>query len=391
VALRTSIGSLFLAAACGVPRAHVKNDGLAGAAAPSWVDAASPAPAASYVEVDAAAPLGADLIDMLRGIERLEDPNRMFLAITQQPPRGFQPIPARRAGAFPGTPYASIRAYSYGFDEGLALAAAASGPCDLVARDGTLCPTVNAPGRRLSPEQQERLTALVRGAVFSTKSGEGESLGRGYTRCDFDPHLAFVWFDAAERPVGQLEVCFGCDEWDTRPFVEGIRGPSMMHSDEHEAVLGLCRELGLDGCFFGDSLRREAFDRLRYAPPDSGSPSPILSWLGRPPAVELDQALATTSISERRSLCAWYARRIAETLNSRVEPGIHWTCEDGYRGSLESLSECVDLFPDCSVQVREILDCVAQSTICSRQGPCASHPECLWGVRAAAADAEITR
>jgi hypothetical protein len=391
VHLRASIGSLCLAAACGAARAHVENDSLAGATSPSWSDAASPAPEASPVDADAPAPLGADVIEMLRGIERLEDPNRMFLAIAQQPPRGFQPIPARRAGAFPGTSYASIRAYSYRFDEGLALAADASGPCDLVARDGSLCPTVNAPGRRLSAAQQERLMALVRGAVFFSESGGGASLGRAYTRCDFDPHVAFVWFDSAQRPVGQLEVCFGCDEWDTLPFVEGIRGPSVMRPDEHEAVLGLCRELGLDGCFFGDSSRREAFDRLRYAPPDSGSPSPILSWLARPPAVDLDQALATTSISERRSLCAWYARRVAETLNSRVEPDIHWTCEDGYRGSLESLSECVDSFPECSVQVREILECAAQSTICSRQGACASHPECLWGVRAAADDAGITR
>jgi hypothetical protein len=391
VGRRASIGSLLLAATCGVPRAHVDRDGVASTASTSWLDAASPAVAASPVDAAAAEPPAAEAIEMLRGIERLEDPNRMFLAVNQQPPRGFLPIPARRSGPFPGTPYASIRAYSYRFGARLALAADAGGPCDLVAPDGTLCPTVNAPGRRLSPAQQERLTALVRGAAFFTKSGEGLDLGRAYTRCDFEPHLAFVWFDSAQRPVGQLEIGFGCDEWDTLPLADGIRGPSVMRADEHDAVLGLCRDLGIDGCFLGDSSQREAFERAQYAPPGAGTPSPLVAWLARPPAVELDQALATTSISERRSLCAWHARRVAETLNSGVEPGIGWTCEDGYRGSLESLSECVDLFPECSLQVREILACVAQSTICSRQDPCGSHPECLWGVRVAAADAGIDR
>ena len=229
--------------------------------------------------------------------------------------------------------------------------------------------------------------ALVRGAVFFVQSGEGPRSGRAYTRCDFDPHVAFVWFDSTQRPVGQLEVCFGCDEWDTLPVVDGIRGPSMMRPDEHEAVVRLCSELGLDGCFFGDSPRREAFERAHYAPPSQGTSSPLFAWLARPPAVDLDQALATTSIDERRSLCAWRARRVAETLNSQIEPGGGWTCDDGSKESLESLSECVDHFPQCLVRVREIMSCAAQSTICSRQGPCAAEAECLWGVRLRAADA----
>src|SRR5579859_7393762 len=100
----------------------------------------------------------------------------------------------------------------------------------------------------------------------------------------------------------------------------------MMRSEEHEAVLGLCRELGLGGCFFGDPPRREAFDRAEFAPATASGPSPLIAWLAHPPAVELDQALATTSIGERRSLCAWQARRVAEGLNSPVEPGLHWIC-----------------------------------------------------------------
>ena len=67
-------------------------------------------------------------------------------------------------------------------------------------KDGTMHQGVlNAPGTTLSPSQVQRLLAAANTPAPLDK----------YKPC-YVPHHAFVFYDAADKPVATLEVCFTC-------------------------------------------------------------------------------------------------------------------------------------------------------------------------------------
>ena len=70
-----------------------------------------------------------------------------------------------------------------------------------ILRDGKLSSTVvNKKGVVLTAEQSKRLVSSVTGKHPATEA---------YAAC-FDPHHAFVFYDAAWKPVAWVEVCFEC-------------------------------------------------------------------------------------------------------------------------------------------------------------------------------------
>lgn len=91
------------------------------------------------------------------------DPQSWYLWLEQTPPRGFRGL--RKQGAFPGGPYAVIRAYESGLAglyPGPPLFAWPERRCvGALASDGTLCPSTVAPGTTLSATQARELIAIV--------------------------------------------------------------------------------------------------------------------------------------------------------------------------------------------------------------------------------------
>lgn len=219
---------------------------------PTGGSSASPTSLRADADADAGTDAGAEdtrIAGMAAELLRLRDASNTFGAQTQTPRKDWRPLPAARRGPFPRAAVAEIRAYAFGFDSRTEL----DTKCDVLAPDGTFCPSVVAPGTQLSPEQREQLMRLVIGAKSEEVTSEGRHAKRAVTRCGFEAHHAFLFFDAAGRPVAELLVCFTCSEWALTPATESVNAtPAMMWDDERIALRSLCEELKLGGCFLGD-------------------------------------------------------------------------------------------------------------------------------------------
>jgi hypothetical protein len=211
-------------------------------------------------------------------------------------------------------------------------------------------------------------------------------VGRAHTRCDFDPHHAFVFFDAAGAPVANLQVCFECGEWVAEPHIDGIGdSPSMMRADESAAVVRLCDELHLGACFLADRAKMDALEekwRAARVAPEGG----LSTWGARaialPVKVEPSRSLADTSIEERRSLCAWYVRAHSAAFPIR---GGSYECASGRKWSVLGFDECLATFPRCAVTVGAAHACMRgllEGDVCAQKAPCANGVDgCTWGLR----------
>ena len=104
-------------------------------------------------------------------------------------------------GAWPGVPFAEVRAYAWPATEGE--------PLNKVISDrGKLLPGVlNPKGVVLSKEQVRRLLATQRRRVETRRT---------VSAC-YDPHNLFVFLDRRGRMVAFLEICFDCRNTRARP------------------------------------------------------------------------------------------------------------------------------------------------------------------------------
>ena len=106
------------------------------------------------------------------------------------------------AADWPGVPFAEVRAYTYNKKDD---------DRNIVTK-GTLSPTVlNKQGVVLTAEQTRALVAAVTGKRPAPQ----------WAAACFNPHHAFVFYDAAQKPVGWVEVCFECGNAAAEPAQRG--------------------------------------------------------------------------------------------------------------------------------------------------------------------------
>lgn len=160
-------------------------------------------------------------------------------------PSAAQPahvVPSARAGAFPGVEFTEVRAFAMELEN--------QRECEAVlAPDGTVCSSVQGPGVVLTQKQTEKLLEIVR---------EPSTWGMSF-KC-FEPHHAFVFYDAQKHPVAELTLCFLCQMAASRPALSGVEQSleftffSAGMTDGGMAKLrGLCTELGLPKCTAKDA------------------------------------------------------------------------------------------------------------------------------------------
>jgi len=136
------------------------------------------------------------------------------------------PLCVIAAASWPGRSYVEVRGYAYNSASG---PAAKNNQSPDIIRKGKLSSTViNKDGALLSSAQVERLIQAITGAHAKHSS----------SRC-FKPHHAFVFYDAAGKPVAWVEVCFECQNLEMSPH-----DPSGS-SEDMDALYDLCEELKL--------------------------------------------------------------------------------------------------------------------------------------------------
>ena len=130
---------------------------------------------------------------------------------------------------FPGVKYSSIRAFYFNAKVGRP-------ECMMpLNKDGSLCSSVEEPGKLLSNKQIARLVATV---------NEPTSFDRSFAKC-FIPHHAFVLYNTKGKAVAQLSICFECDRVSLEPSQPNERS---LTQHGRRQLQTLCKELGLKSC-----------------------------------------------------------------------------------------------------------------------------------------------
>jgi hypothetical protein len=125
----------------------------------------------------------------------------------------------RLASSWPGGAYTEVRGYAYNPEVG-----------ESIWHDGKLASSViNKSGALLTTAQTQLLLRAI------TKKPP-KSID--YTNC-FSPHHAFVFYDAHQKAVAWVEVCFHCNNIKAEPSAPGERWPDM------QALLTLSKHLKL--------------------------------------------------------------------------------------------------------------------------------------------------
>ena len=102
-------------------------------------------------------------------------------------------------------------------------------------KDGSLCSSVEGPGKLLSNKQTAQLFKIL---------NEPASFHQFFAKC-FIPHHAFVLYNTKGKAVAQVSICFECD----RLAIEPSKPKSRSLSQQGERQLQtLCKELGLKAC-----------------------------------------------------------------------------------------------------------------------------------------------
>jgi hypothetical protein len=300
----------------------------------------------------------------------------MFGSQRQVKPASFHPIPLTRVPPFPATKYTTVRGYAFRFDDGRL----AMDQC-VVAPDGTLCGSVNAPGKPLSADQVTRLLRVVADPPRVIRLPNGGRVLRPASHCQFDPHHAFVFFDGEGRPVAEVEVCLRCGQLAEVPHVKDLDGD--LFTEEVEELRALCSELSLGGCFLGTPT----YESQAQAHPHHDE------------AVTADRTLPASGATrlvdvtdeDRRRLCLWFANEASAAgvrMHEFRDQGFR--CPNGEEGvfSFFGSESCVERFPRCNVRVDEVTACIQHrlaTKLCPEPSavpdPCKTVESCTWGVR----------
>ena len=139
------------------------------------------------------------------------------------------PVLAGGLEPFPGVDYSSVKAFYFNAKSGRP-------ECTMpLNKDGSLCSSVEGPGKLLSKKQADTLRQIL---------NEPSSYQRGFARC-FIPHHALVFFNTKGKPVAQVSLCFKCHQLLIEPSQPRRR--SIAQAAQHD-LQDLCVELGLKNC-----------------------------------------------------------------------------------------------------------------------------------------------
>ena len=374
---------MFLVAACG---ARARPNALP--MRPSSADG-TPAEAAARAG-DRPADAAPELHDTERAAidewHRMSDPDLHYGARPQARPPHWKPF--RHDGAFSFDRVASIRAYP--FRTGLFDEIEQTTHChDILARDGTFCPSVAFPGILLSDAQRDGLIALVNDVLHPRQRPPS-------FRCTFDPHHGFVFFDREGTPIAEIQVCFDCGQWSVS-FASG----STQMGDGEVGLRKLCEVLGLGDCWFGTEHGpnlTSLFDRGLIE-----DPYPAIADFGIDPAL----VEASASPAQKEILCRWAQTGIVlwqrNVLPWRIEPTDSY--ERGTYGFefpegagqelhviVDDTASCVAKFPKCNVPIGAVERCyraryprgqlLKDGVVFPASPPeaCDAARGCMWGV-----------
>jgi hypothetical protein len=231
------------------------------------------------------------------------------------------PIAARATkipehGRFPTNAVTSIRAYHYrhgldprGVQRGV-------GPRDVpFTADGRLDGRVILPEVLLTNEERDRVLALVRAAEERQRQADVDrsKTKEPVSRCVFENHHAFVFFDAAERPIAKLLLCFSCGELVASPGDRALGGgdPKILSDEERETFQAIFDGHGLGAWTYGNGA--ELHEVLDYEARVYGF-WPTLTAAGRerrarredrPSGVPLDLTPKSASREDSERFCIW--------------------------------------------------------------------------------------
>ncbi len=130
---------------------------------------------------------------------------------------------------FPGVEYRRVKAFYFNAKMGRPECMTP------LNKDGSLCSSVERPGKLLSNKQTTRL--------FKTLN-EPTSFNQFFAKC-FIPHHAFVLYDAKGKAVAQVSVCFECNRVSIEPSQPNKRS---LTQEGQRQLQTLCKELGLKAC-----------------------------------------------------------------------------------------------------------------------------------------------
>ena len=263
---------------------------------------------------------------------RLRDPARLMAWHDQEEHSARYAAEPAPDQPFPAVPYTRVRAFAFRFAGGPMLESALPGCVDhVLSQEGQLCPSVVADGLEPSPSQLARLIAAANLPKAKVALG-----------CIFDPHHAFVFYDANHAPVTDIRVCFNCGQWSIADA-----SPVTMPDGAFSVLASLCTELGLGGCpttAEGDQASANSLHTWL----DSGAPPRPSKVFGIPPERKLNEMTAT----ERRQLCTWRAVELAAIVDDDQDLGRDLNPEKSFWK--RSLHECVARFPKCSKTLGEV-------------------------------------
>ncbi len=298
------------------------------------------------------------------------DPKNWYVWREQTPPRGFREL--RKAGKFPGGAFATVHAYELGYDRshprpGVVDQHRKGCDSDALAADGTLCPSVIAPGVALSEAQARELFAIVNEVVATS---------RKTFLFNFD--VGFVVFDTDGKPVAEVSVDDAGSKLWSEPQQSRLRA-DVLEPGRRERMSKLLGALGLGapGTALQQELERQRgldgkAHAARYLPPASG--------------VAADLALDKTNGAERDGLCAWKELLFREgSPQSDASGGNGFICADGVDVAAQLPDACRSEFPSCSATVGEVEACLRQMRFdgyFKQAGgeACAKLRPCFWGM-----------
>jgi hypothetical protein len=316
--------------------------------------------------------LSPELAEIYERWAHAADPRSMFLFREQAPPIGYRGIPTRQAKTFPSRAFSVIRGFRFGSDQTYPrehrfdrfVPGCGGG---VLAKNGTLCPSVEYPGVTLSPAQAEELLSII-----NTPKGAPLAIMNGY-------HLVygFVVYDGSDMPVAQALVTEHIDKLYTQPRLSDPFMGELGHGRETrlKALLGAVG-FAVESTEEQDALvRRQAqldgdLGRARYLPTSSG--------------VDGARSMNDLSTAERARLCAWHQQVWALGLpRSGLETnGIR--CEDGWAGTGLDWKACQEQLPACPANVGEVEACMRRQRFdpCLQRdvrNRCKALRGCFWG------------
>ena len=130
---------------------------------------------------------------------------------------------------FPGVNYSSVKAFYFNAKIGRPECMTP------LNKDGSLCSSVEGPGKLLSNKQTAQLFKIL---------NEPASFQHFFAKC-FIPHHAFVLYNAKGKAVAQVSICFECDRVSIEPSQPKSRSLSQQG---YRQLQTLCKELGLKAC-----------------------------------------------------------------------------------------------------------------------------------------------